>query len=83
MTQAMHSPYHISDLPFSSGLHAYFMLGRRISAIACNLSLRRLVNTSSLLLQVYLPTLLKMAPFLSLSLRHSHLPSFVLDIDRF
>ena len=68
MTQIMHSPYHISDLPLSSGLHTYFMSGWRISAIACNLSFRCLVNTSSLLLQVYLSYFTEDAPlFLSLT----------------
>ena len=78
----MHSPYHISDLSLSSGLHALFLLARRIAAIACNFSFRCIVNTGSLLLQMQLPTLLEMPPC-SLALRHSRLPSFVLDVDCF
>lgn len=76
MTQTMLCPYHIADLLLSSGLHAFFILARRVSATDLQSFMLLSRNNVSLLLQMYLLTLLTMAP-LALSVTLALSPSFL------
>ena len=75
MIQTMHSPYHILDLPLSSGLACLFHISTESFSHCLQSFIRLSRNTAFLLLQMCLPTLLKMPPFLSLTSALS--PSFL------